>query len=126
MSGNMSFSESFQQELEQAKKKKALQIMANVDECQAILRKIKGKAADVRTQKKLLEQLSADTETCWRGLSGDALREKLSQMIAQQDKIAKELEENANEMIRMLQQLEDEDERLAAAIRGSSGGGRRA
>jgi len=97
-------------------------IYANAEEAKAILKKIGNEAGTIRAQKGKLQKLSAATETCWKGLSGDALREKLAELIKEQEAIAKELEQDTRMMTKTIQQLEDEDASLAYAIRNSSSG----
>lgn len=99
-------------------------IYAKTDEAKAILKKMAAKAADIRSQKTELSQLSSATETCWKGLSGDALREKLAALMKEQEAIAKDLEQDTQAMTSTLQEFEDEDRALAASFgSGSSGGG---
>lgn len=99
-------------------------VYSNVEESQAILKKMQVQVATVQNQKASLQKLSAATETCWKGVSGDALREKLDALIKEQASIAKDLEENTKMMMQTIQQLAEEDQRLANMIQ-QSGSGRR-
>ena len=87
-------------------------IYANTDKAQTILKKMRAKGEEIRGQEAKLEQLSTATEDCWGGLSGDALREKLAELVREQAAIAEELEKNTGTMAQALQQLEDEDRAL--------------
>lgn len=99
-------------------------IYAKTDEAKAILTKMAAKATDIRSQKNELSQLSSATETCWKGLSGDALREKLADLMKEQEAIAKDLEQDTQAMTSTLQEFENEDRALATSFgSGSSGGG---
>lgn len=110
-----------EQKVEEVKSKRAAEIKVSVDESKAVLKQISAKAADVRTGKKQLQTLSTQSETCWKGESGDALRALLANVIAEQESIAKELEENAASMSQMVQHLINDDENLAEYFRSSSG-----
>lgn len=110
------------------------EIYANVEESKSILEKMKGEAATIRTQKASLQKLSAATENCWQGTSGNALREKLTALITEQEAIARDLERDTEMMLKTIQKLEDDDAVLARTFRqvgggnsgrSSSGGGRR-
>lgn len=87
-------------------------IYANTDEAQAILKKMRAKGEEIRSQKTALEQLSDATVDAWSGRSGEALREKLAALVQEQAAIAQELEQNTGTMAQALQQLEDEDRAL--------------
>lgn len=98
------------------------ELYANIEESKEVLKKIKAQAETIRTQKTALQKLSTATETCWKGTSGDALRERLAALIKEQEAIAKELEQNAQSMTQAIQHLEDEDASLAYAFRQAGGG----
>lgn len=117
--------------IEEGKKKKAAEIKVSVEDSKTVLKQIGAKAADVRAGKKQLQALSTQSETCWKGESGDALRALLAKAIKEQEAIAVELEDNAATMTQMVQHLINDDQELAeyfrsSSGRGSSGGGRRA
>lgn len=95
-------------------------LYAKTDEAKAILKKMAAKAEDVESQKAELEKLSAAMGDCWKGTSSNAMQEKLAALIQEHGAIAKELKENAENMRRELQQLEDKDRALAAAIKAKS------
>lgn len=95
-------------------------LYAKTDEAKAILKKMAAKAEDVESQKAELEKLSAAMGDCWKGTSSNAMQEKLVALIQEHGAIAKELKENAENMRRELQQLEDKDRALAAAIKAKS------
>ena len=87
-------------------------IYADTAEAQAILKKMRAKGEEIRSQKTALEQLSNATVDAWGGVSGEALLEKLAALVQEQAAIAEELEKNTGTMAQALQQLEDEDRAL--------------
>lgn len=95
-------------------------IKVDVEGTQRILKEIGGKAADIRSQEKVLQQLSEATKGCWQGVSGDALRERLTELIQEQRAIARDLENDTQAMSSTIQQLADEDANLAAVISGTT------
>lgn len=97
---------------EKKAKEAAAPIYADTDEAQAILKKMRAKGEEIRSQKTALERLSDATVDAWGGVSGEALREKLAALVREQAAIAQELEQNTGTMSQALQQLEDEDRAL--------------
>lgn len=104
------------------------QLAIDVERARGVLTKLQGKVEEVRGQQKRLEALYAETETCWRGRSGDALREHLTRAVNEQKLIGDEMEANVSQLQKLVDRIVEEDQLLADKIRTSpslvSGGGR--
>lgn len=96
------------------------QIAIDVDRARAVLTNLLGKAEEVRGQQARLEALYAETETCWRGASGDALREHLTLAVNEQKLIADEMEENVCLLRKLVDGIVEQDQALARVIRSTS------
>ena len=114
--------------VQEMQQKKYKSILVNADESLEFLRQIRLQKDEVLQQKAMLEQLSVQTEGCWKGASGDALRTVLANAIAEHAAIAKDLENDTLIMTQAIQSLIDTDEKIAELIYSTgsgSGGGRR-
>ena len=114
--------------VQEMQQKKYKSILVNADESLEFLRQIRLQKDEVLQQKAMLEQLSVQTEGCWKGASGDALRTVLANAIAEHAAIAKDLENDTLIMTQAIQSLIDTDEKIAELIHSTgsgSGGGRR-
>ena len=117
------------EQIQEKQREKYKSILVDADQSLNYLNQIRAQKEEALRQKTMLEQLSVQTEGCWAGESGDALRKVLANAIAEQGAIAKDLEDDATIMMQAIQSLIDTDEKMAELIRGtqsgSSGGGRR-
>lgn len=101
------------------------EIAIDIDRARAVLTNLMRKVEEVRGQQARLEALRAETETCWRGASGDALREHLTLAVNEQKLIADEMEENVYLLNKLVDGIVEQDQVLAKVIRNTNYGGGR-
>lgn len=95
---------------------KAAAVRVDVESAFAALRELDALAAQCRRRAEEAKKLASSLQSCWKGSSGDAVRERLARWVSEEEEIAGKIEAKAAKIRKKVQLLVDTDAALARLI----------